>query len=125
MNLLPNGRMTVEPPPTDTYWKCQRCTACCRWPGDVKVSPPEIATIAGFLHLGEQDFIQRYTRLRSDRAGLSLVEQADDSCVFLEGNNCRINAVKPQQCRDFPNKWNFPGWRQVCHAIPVPLIPAS
>ena len=30
-----------------------------------------------------------------------------------------INEVKPQQCRDFPNKWNFPGWRQVCEAIPV------
>jgi hypothetical protein len=71
--------------------------------------------------LGEPEFLQKYTRLRTDRAGLSLIEQADDSCIFLNGNSCVINAVKPQQCRDFPNKWNFPGWRQVCEAIPVPV----
>jgi uncharacterized protein len=26
--------------------------------------------------------------------------------------------VKPQQCRDFPNLWNFPGFEKVCHAVP-------
>ncbi|MES2467180.1 MAG: YkgJ family cysteine cluster protein [Verrucomicrobiota bacterium] len=113
--------MAYEAPPPQTYWKCQRCTACCRWPGDVKVSPEEITEIADFLSLGESEFLQKYTRLRTDRAGLSLIEQADDSCIFLNGNSCVINAVKPQQCRDFPNKWNFPGWRQVCEAIPVPV----
>lgn len=113
--------MAYETPPPHTYWKCQRCTACCRWPGDVKVSPAEITEIAAFVGLGEPEFLQKYTRLRTDRAGLSLIEQADDSCIFLNGNSCVINAVKPQQCRDFPNKWNFPGWRQVCEAIPVPV----
>lgn len=117
--------MAPELPPDNTYWKCQRCTACCRWPGDVKVSPSEIADIAAFLHLEVDDFINQYTRLRTDRAGLSLLEQADDSCIFLSGNDCRINEVKPGQCRDFPNKWNFPGWRQVCHAVPTPLSAAD
>ena len=81
----------------------------------------EITEIADYLHLSEDAFLAQYTRLRTDRAGLSLLEQADDSCIFLSGKDCRINAVKPQQCRDFPNKWNFPGWRQVCEAIPVVL----
>jgi hypothetical protein len=87
----------------------------------VKVDAGEIRAIAGFLGMEEDAFIQRYTRLRTDRAGLSLIEQPNDECIFLEGNDCVINDVKPQQCRDFPNKWNFPGWRQVCHAIPVEL----
>jgi len=26
--------------------------------------------------------------------------------------------VKPQQCRDFPNLWNFPGFEETCRAIP-------
>lgn len=34
---------------------------------------------------------------------------------------CRIHPVKPEQCSGFPNTWNFPGWRQVCEAIPVPV----
>jgi Fe-S-cluster containining protein len=85
----------------------------------VKVSEDEIRQIAAFLSMEEVPFVEKYTRLRADRRGLSLTERADGSCIFLEGNDCVINAVKPQQCRDFPNKWNFPGWRQVCEAVPV------
>ena len=113
--------MVSEVPPPNTYWQCQRCTACCRWPGDVKISLGEITEMAGFLRVSQDDFLGRYTRLRTDRAGLSLIEQDDHSCVFLNGNDCLIQEVKPQQCRDFPNKWNFTGWRQVCDAIPVSL----
>lgn len=102
------------------FYQCQRCTRCCRWPGDVKVSDAEIESIAAFLGMSVEDFIARYTRLRADRRGLSLTDHPDHSCIFLDGRDCRINEVKPQQCRDFPNKWRFPGWRQVCEAVPVP-----
>jgi Fe-S-cluster containining protein len=104
------------------HYQCQRCTACCRWPGQVKVSEEEVAQIAAFLSLEEHDFIQRHTRLRSERNGLALNDKPNGECWFLEGNDCLINPVKPQQCRDFPNKWNFPGWRQVCEATPR-LVP--
>lgn len=112
---------SLAPEKSRIFWKCQRCTACCRWPGDVKVDVREVESIATFLGMGGDEFIQRYTRLRTDRNGLSLIEKPNDECIFLDGNDCRINAVKPQQCRDFPNKWNFPGWRQVCDAIPITL----
>ena len=98
---------------------CERCTNCCRWPGDVKVSEKEIAAISRHLGLEENVFIQQYTRLRSDRRGLSLIDQPDGACIFLDGQDCRIQPVKPQQCRDFPNAWNFPGWRDICMAIEV------
>lgn len=104
--------------PYDVRYHCQRCTACCRWPGQVKVSEAEIAEIAVFLGLDENDFIQRFTRLRQQRDGLALIDKPNGECFFLEGNSCAINEVKPQQCRDFPNNWNFPGWRQVCEAVP-------
>jgi hypothetical protein len=98
---------------------CERCTNCCRWPGDVKVTASEISAISRHLDLKEDDFIQRYTRLRADRHGLSLIDQADGACIFLDGQDCRIQPVKPQQCRDFPNAWNFPGWRDICMAVEV------
>jgi uncharacterized protein len=85
----------------------------------VKVSDAEIAAIAEFLGLEEDDFIQRFTRLRQQRDGLALIDKRNGECFFLEGNDCVINDVKPQQCRDFPNQWNFPGWRQVCEAVPA------
>jgi Fe-S-cluster containining protein len=100
------------------FYECQRCTACCRWPGQVRVTDAEIARLAAFKHMCEHDFIQQFTRLRHDRRGLVLQEKPDGSCVFLDGNDCSVQPVKPQGCRDFPNLWNFPGFEKVCHAIP-------
>lgn len=100
------------------FYDCQRCSACCRWPGEVPVNEAEVARLAAFLGLTEFDFIQRYTRLTGDRRGLALAENDRSECVFLEGSDCRIQAVKPQQCRDFPNLWNHPGWDHQCQAVP-------
>lgn len=103
------------------HYVCQRCGNCCRWPGEVRVSEEEISRIAAFLKLSEEEFIERYTELRQDRRGLTLISKPNHECIFLDGIECRIQAVKPQQCIDFPNKWNFPGWRKVCESIPVPI----
>ncbi|MEK7780938.1 MAG: YkgJ family cysteine cluster protein [Verrucomicrobiota bacterium] len=100
------------------FQDCQRCTACCRWPGQVRLTDAEITRIATFLQLSEHDFIQRYTRLQPDRRGLALQEKPDGACVLLEGNLCSIQPVKPQQCRDFPNLWKYPGAEKFCRAIP-------
>jgi N-acetylmuramoyl-L-alanine amidase len=53
--------------------------------------------------------------------GLSLIEKDNHECIMLDGDSCRIHPVKPGQCAGFPNKWNFPGWRDVCKAVPVPM----
>ena len=101
------------------FYACDRCTACCRWPGQVRITNEEITRLAAFLGETEFNFIQRYTRLSVDRQGLALQDKRNCECIFLEGNDCAVNAVKPQQCRDFPNLWNFPGFREVCRAKEV------
>ena len=103
------------------FLECQRCTACCRWPGQVRLTDAETARLAAFKGVSEHDFIQQFTRLRKDRQGLALQEKANGECIFLEGDDCSVQPVKPQQCRDFPNLWNFPGFEKVCRAIPVEL----
>ena len=82
------------------------------------MSDEEITRLAAFKGISEADFIQQFTRLRWDRGGLALQEKPDGGCVFLVGEDCSVQAVKPQQCRDFPNLWNFPGFEQTCRAIP-------
>ena len=118
------GNRNVDLDP-DRFYVCQRCTACCKWPGDVRIEEDEIKRIAGFLSLTEVAFVERFTRLRCNRQGLSLIEKANHECIMLEGNSCLIHPVKPEQCRGFPNKWNFPGWRQVCEAVPIPMAEAT
>jgi len=110
---------TGNTPAGQIYYQCQRCCACCQWPGEVKLLPGEEDRIAAFLGLDVREFIETHTRLQSSRRGLSLLEKEDGSCAFLDGRDCRLQPVKPEQCRGFPNTWNFPGWRELCQAIPV------
>jgi uncharacterized protein len=107
------------------FWECDRCTACCRWPGDVNLTDAEIQAIALHLGLSEPEFIRRHARVNQRRTGLSLTEKPDGSCIFLDGNACVIQSVKPGQCRDFPNLWNFPDFRRFCQATPVEMTTAE
>jgi hypothetical protein len=100
------------------FYECQRCTACCRWPGQVRLTDAEISRMAAFKGMIESAFIQEFTRLRHDRQGLALMDKPNGECIFLDGNDCAVQPVKPQQCRDFPNLWNFPGFEKICRAIP-------
>jgi uncharacterized protein len=83
------------------------------------VTDAELARLAAFKGLGEHDFIQQFMRLRPDRRGLALAEKPNGECVFLDGNDCSVQPVKPQQCRDFPNLWSHPGFEKICRAIPT------
>lgn len=100
----------------NAVYECVRCGNCCRWPGPVRVTEAEIARIARFLEMSPEKFGERYTRLVDNRFALSLTEKADGSCALLEGNDCLIHEVKPRQCRDFPNEWNFEGFEELCRA---------
>ena len=99
-------------------FECKRCGNCCRWPGYVRISAAEADAIADFLQIPVGDFIADCTRLTADRSGLSLLENPDGSCPYLidspAGPSCQLQEVKPQQCLDFPLKWNFPNWQQEC-----------
>lgn len=84
----------------------------------MRLTAGEITRLAAFNELSEHDFIQRFTRLTHDRRGLALQEKPSGACVFLIGNDCAVQAVKPQQCRDFPNLWRHPDADKLCRAIP-------
>lgn len=88
---------------------CHRCGACCRWPGIVRVSAADIQAIAEFLAVDDEVFIARHTCLAPDRKGLILSGGMKSPCRFLTpANGCRINPVKPLQCRTFPFGWTVP-----------------
>jgi len=84
----------------------------------VRLSNEEISRLAAFKGLSEFDFIQEFTRLRADRQGLALKDKPNGECIFLDGNDCAVQPVKPDQCSAFPNLWNFSGFEKICHAIP-------
>lgn len=81
----------------------------------------DLQKLAAFKQQSLYDFIAEFTALRENRTGLTLTEKENGECVFLDGIECTVNPAKPAQCRGFPNEWNFPGWRDSCEAIPVPI----
>ena len=97
------------------HFECKRCGKCCQWKGFVRVREEEIGLIADYLHIPEEEFLEKYTRLLPDRSGLALLDKESGECYYydpLEG--CTIQAVKPKQCRDFPFTWQNPGWDEIC-----------
>jgi Fe-S-cluster containining protein len=107
-------------------YECTGCGNCCRWEGHVHVTQREIEAIAEYLGIELEEFLERYTELTRNRQGLSLIDQENGACFFLtEDNRCRIQPVKPQQCRDFPNDWSFPGFEQRCNARKINEAPES
>ncbi len=106
--------MKVDP----ATFQCRRCGACCRVPGYVALEPGEPEVIAAFLGLDVYAFTERYTTLTFNRRNLSLVEQEDGRCVFLlDDNTCRIQPVKPTQCKNFPFLWCSPRLQKTCAAL--------
>ncbi len=117
------GAMQKKREDATKKFQCARCGNCCKWPGYVRISIEETAKIAAFLGITIQLFTDEYTVLTADRRGLSLKENNDRQCIFYnEPPLCRIEPVKPLQCRNFPDKWNFEGWEKECHGATVKVL---
>ncbi|MDD9301549.1 MAG: YkgJ family cysteine cluster protein [Desulfobacter sp.] len=97
-----------------TDFHCIQCHACCRESGYVRLGPEEPDAIAQYLGLDVHTFTNTYTRLTRDRQTLSLIEQTDGACIFLTDKGCKIQPVKPVQCENFPHKWKFSNFENIC-----------
>ena len=80
-------------------FKCTRCSACCR---HVRQSIPleclDIFRMTKFFRYAEPALL--------DECGFFVfmlkVQGQDDACVFLQGNKCLVQDVKPRTCRLYP-----------------------
>lgn len=69
----------------------------------------DIGALAAHRGLSERDFIERYARLASNRAQLSLRDGPDGACVFYGEQGCGVYPARPAQCRTFPLGWTVRG----------------
>jgi Fe-S-cluster containining protein len=87
-------------------FKCSGCGECCRWTGSVLLTEADIPRMAALLGMSDEEFIDVHTRLAPNRQQLALLDQADGSCAFLEGDRCTVYEARPEQCRTFPFAWS-------------------
>ncbi len=121
-----DGPMTRPAASGDFHFRysfsCTQCGQCCRWPGYVLLSDADISRMSRALDIEETAFIADYTRLASNRRELSLNDKEDGSCVFLDGDRCRIYEDRPDQCRSFPFAHTS---AQECPGLQVEWVPRS
>ncbi len=97
---------------------CERCGACCKINGIVRLEDGDIENIAGKLSLSTDDFIERYTELSPDRKCLILKDREDGACILLTRDNlCMANDIKPRQCKTFPYDWTNKSSVSYCPAL--------
>ncbi len=112
-----------ETKPIDDF-RCHMCGNCCRGEGYVRITPAEALAIASFLGIGLAAFLSRYVRCPEipehvDAGDWWLIDkvQRDPECIFLADSRCRIDAVKPRHCRDFPMRWRTPNVLDYCKGM--------
>jgi Fe-S-cluster containining protein len=121
-NPPPTNKMPATGADRRDVYVCTRCGNCCKWPGQVKLTDDDLANMAEHLGISVDEAIDQYTRLRQDRNGLALADNAAGACVFFEEPDvCKIHDARPEQCRRFPTHWNFPGFEAECEAIKLRL----
>ena len=80
--------------------------------------PLELEKIAGFLELSVDEFTEKFCNISTDRRGLVLKCNDNDSCIMLDtSNRCVIHEAKPAQCSGFPHSWRNPDSDAVCPAM--------
>lgn len=102
---------------SENVFKCQQCGACCKVPGYVRLTDADIDRLAAALGVEVETFLTEYTDLSPTRSGLVLKGDPAAPCQFLtETNLCRVHVARPQQCRDYPERWRSADIEAVCEA---------
>jgi uncharacterized protein len=116
----------TDPGAIDEF-RCRMCGNCCRGEGYVRITPAEAASIASHLGMTTDEFVVRFAQRpeiheHAEAGDWWLVDKAapNPECVFLEGDRCRIDAVKPQHCRDFPMRWRTRNAQEYCEGMKSP-----
>ena len=95
-------------PSDQVRFRCKRCAECCRhMEGVIPLESKDAFYLAKHLNLSMTEFIEKYT----DAFVLGSVDYPvlmlkavgpKKSCIFLKGNHCTVQEVKPRACRMYP-----------------------
>ncbi len=83
-------------------FQCTECGKCCTGSGGyVYLSSEDIARLAHYHQLSDEQFCKKYTRFVEGTYALLDRPGAGD-CIFLKENRCSVYGARPTQCRTFP-----------------------
>ena len=86
-------------------FSCTECGYCCREePGYVFLSKNDLQNLQTHLSLDRTTLIDTYCRTvdLGNFKMLSLKENKNNDCIFLNKNGCQVYNARPLQCRSYP-----------------------
>lgn len=90
---------------------CTQCGDCCRGFGAGRFVPltrDDVAQLAAYHDVSEEEFRQVYTEVRSlsvgaDTINIRSLKQRGGDCIFLDASDlCSVHEAKPFLCRNSP-----------------------
>ena len=85
---------------------CEKCGNCCAIEGYVEVLEAELPQIAAALKLTPAQFKKQFLHQLKDGLWSMRDHPGTTDCIMLtKDRRCRIQGVKPEQCRSFPAHW--------------------
>jgi len=89
-----------------TNLSCKICDKCCKYRGDIRLTPINILEISKFLKIEIKEFLEKYTyELENEEPEIALKGVGKEKICILNdkiSHKCKINKVKPIQCVMFP-----------------------
>ncbi len=86
--------------------QCRICDKCCKYRGDIRLTPINVLEISKFLKISIEEFLEKYTyELKGEEPEIALKAVGEEKwCILNEQNTykCKIQKVKPMQCTVFP-----------------------
>lgn len=89
-----------------TRLNCSICDRCCKYRGDIRLTPINVLEISKFLKIDLKDFIDTYTQpLEGEPPEIVIKAVGEDRvCIFNDDKTykCKIHKFRPIQCVMFP-----------------------
>ncbi len=89
-----------------TNLDCKICDKCCKYRGDIRLTPINILEISKFLKIEIKEFLEKYAyELENEEPEIALKGVGEEKICILNdeiSHKCKINKVKPIQCVMFP-----------------------
>ena len=89
-----------------TNLQCKICDRCCKYRGDIRLTPINVLEISKFLKIEIDEFLDKYTHeLKGEEPEIALKSVGKEEWCILNDTKtykCKIQKVKPMQCVVFP-----------------------
>lgn len=89
-----------------TNLSCKICDRCCKYRGDIKITPINILEISKFLKIEIKEFLEKYTyEIKGQEPEIALKGIGEERICILNDSKtfkCKVHKVKPIQCVMFP-----------------------